>query len=117
MSYDFLGQELHIGSRVAGLIHMQSSSDLYKGTVIKITPYTAVVKLDRGSERRFNFDKLINITGLENKNEGDYGEISAALQEFEDNAYHPSLKPDISEKAKVFAMVALNEQLKCTRIK
>lgn len=37
--------------------------------------------------------------------------ILIELQEFEDNAYHPSLKPDISETAKVQAMIALREKI------
>lgn len=39
-------------------------------------------------------------------------ELIDALQEFEDHAYHPSLKPDISGKAKALAMVARREQLR-----
>lgn len=43
-------------------------------------------------------------------------EIEAALQEFEDNAYHESLKPNISDKAKVIAMKALKDKLDCELI-
>ena len=38
-------------------------------------------------------------------------ELSAALEEFEDNAYHPSLKPDVSNWAKTVATVVLKERL------
>lgn len=34
-----------------------------------------------------------------------------ALQEFWDNALHPSLKPEISEEAKAVAMKALEKQI------
>lgn len=34
-----------------------------------------------------------------------------ALQEFEDNAYHPSMKPNISGEAKVLAMCALRKEI------
>lgn len=37
-------------------------------------------------------------------------EIEKAIQEFEDNAYHPSLKPDISDSAKAIALSAMKAQ-------
>lgn len=38
-------------------------------------------------------------------------EIERAIQEFEDNAYHPSLKPEIGEKAKAVALRVLRDEL------
>ncbi len=37
-------------------------------------------------------------------------EIEKAIQEFEDNAYHNSLHPEISEKSKAVALAALRAQ-------
>jgi hypothetical protein len=37
-------------------------------------------------------------------------EIERAIQEFEDNAYHPSLKPEIGEKAKAVALRVLRAE-------
>jgi len=37
-------------------------------------------------------------------------DIEKAIEEFEDNAYHESLKPEISIKSKVLAMKALQEK-------
>lgn len=36
--------------------------------------------------------------------------IERAIQEFIDNAFHPSLKPEISEQSKALALVALREK-------
>lgn len=38
-------------------------------------------------------------------------EIENAIQEFMDNAFHNSLKPDIGDKSKALAIVALKEKL------
>lgn len=38
-------------------------------------------------------------------------EIERAIQEFEDNAYHPSLKPEVSEESKAVALRALRAEL------
>jgi len=38
-------------------------------------------------------------------------ETEKALQEFYDNAFHNSLKPDISDDAKAAAIVALQEKI------
>lgn len=42
-------------------------------------------------------------------------EIEKAIQEFIDNAFHESLKPDISIKSKALAIVALHEKLERER--
>ena len=38
-------------------------------------------------------------------------EIERAIQEFEDNAYHPSMKPKISDESKAVAIRVLRAEL------
>lgn len=37
--------------------------------------------------------------------------LEEAIQEFKDNAFHPSMKPDISDEAKAIALRAMYDKL------